>query len=251
MVDIHTHILFGIDDGPETLEESIEILRKGMSLGFKEFYLTSHYGKGKFYNENYEKNFKILEERCQNLCLDIKLQRGNEVYLDESIFKILEEKKYNLIEGKFLLVEFSPLTMPRIGIYMIKKILNMGIKPILAHVERYTQFKEKDLLELRKMGCRLQVNIGGKKPRHILKLLKKNQIDVLGSDVHRVEKRGYSSDDLEVLKKLVGEREIKRMTSIMRLEKEEKKSEETKSNSWIYSSIIRSILRGTWIGRDS
>ncbi|MGL5778927.1 CpsB/CapC family capsule biosynthesis tyrosine phosphatase, partial [Cetobacterium sp.] len=50
MVDIHTHLLFGVDDGPKTVEESIEMIRDGMKLGFNEFYLTSHYNKGRFCN---------------------------------------------------------------------------------------------------------------------------------------------------------------------------------------------------------
>lgn len=93
MVDIHTHLLFGVDDGPRTLEESIEMIKMGMRLGFDEFYLTSHYNKGKFNNEHYEKNYMILKEKCEELKLEVKVYRGNEVYLKENISEILRDMK--------------------------------------------------------------------------------------------------------------------------------------------------------------
>lgn len=251
MVDIHSHLLFGVDDGPETLDESVEMIKKGMELGFGEFYLTAHYGKGRFCNENYDKNFEILKEKCQNLNLDIKLHRGNEIYLDENISKILGEKKYNTIEGKYLLVEFSPLTLPSVGKHMVKKVLDMGFVPIVAHVERYNRFKGSDLLELKRLGCKLQVNIGGEKPKYIVRLLKEGYIDFLGSDAHRVKRRCYSLDELEHLKKLVGEKGIKRMTNLKGLEEEGKNSEKERSSSWIFGSFLRSLFRGTWVRSDS
>ena len=251
MVDIHSHILFGVDDGPETLDESIEMIKKGMELGFSEFYLTTHYGKGRFCNENYDKNFKILEEKCQNLNLNIKLHRGNEVYLDENISKTLSSKGYNLIEKEYLLVEFSPFTLPSVGKHMIKKVIEMGYIPVIAHVERYNHFRGSDLMELKRLGCKLQVNIGGEKPKHIVRLLKEEHIDFLGSDAHRVKRRGYSLEELENLKKLIGEKRIRRMTNFTKLAREEKNNEKIQSNSWIFSSFFRSILRGSWVRGDS
>ncbi|WP_418963801.1 CpsB/CapC family capsule biosynthesis tyrosine phosphatase, partial [Cetobacterium sp.] len=76
MVDIHTHLLFGVDDGPKTLEESIEMIRDAINIGFNEFYLTSHYNKGRFSNENYDKNYEILKTRCMELNLKVKLHKG-------------------------------------------------------------------------------------------------------------------------------------------------------------------------------
>lgn len=251
MVDIHSHLLFGVDDGPETLDESIEMIKKGMELGFSEFYLTAHYGKGRFCNDNYDKNFKILEKKCQNLNLDIKLHRGNEVYLDENISKTLSEKRYNLIEEKYLLVEFSPLTLPSVGKHMVKKVLDMGYIPIVAHVERYNHFKGSDLLELKKLGCKLQVNIGGEKPKHILRLLKEEYIDFLGSDAHRVKRRNYSLDELEYLKKIIGEKRIKRMTNFVKLVEEEKGNEKIQPNSWVFGTFIRSVFTKSWVRSDS
>lgn len=240
MVDIHTHLLFGVDDGPETLEESIEMIRAGMDLGFNEFYLTSHYNKGKFQNKNYEKNYEILKKRCVELGLKVKLHKGNEVYLDENIDIVLKEKKFNVISGKFLLVEFSPLTLPSVGKHLIKKVLKEGFVPILAHVERYNHFRGSDLVELKKLGVKLQVNIGGEKPRYIVRLLKEGYIDFLGSDAHGVEKRAYTAG--ESLKY------IKKMGNFNDSKEEDMGNEKKQPVSRAFNTFFRSLLSGTWIG---
>ena len=108
MVDIHNHILFGVDDGPKTLDDSIEMIKKAKRLGFKEFYLTSHFGKGKFRNVDYDKNFDVLEKRCKELDLNVVLHKGNEVYLDENIHETLNSGEFHVIGENYLLVEFSP-----------------------------------------------------------------------------------------------------------------------------------------------
>ena len=192
MVDIHTHLLFGVDDGPKTLEESIEMIEDAIKVGFDEFYLTSHYNKGRFCNENYDKNYEILKAKCEELKLEIKLHKGNEIYLDENIDTVLKEKKFNVLWENFVLVEFSPMTSVLVGENLIKKVLKAGFIPILAHVERYSNFRGKNLIKLKKLGAKLQVNIVGEKPKHIVKLQKEGYIDFLGSDTHGIEKRSYS-----------------------------------------------------------
>ncbi|MHA5067748.1 hypothetical protein MKD34_09550 (plasmid) [Cetobacterium somerae] len=228
MVDIHTHLLFGVDDGPKTVEESIEMIKDGMKLGFNEFYLTSHYNKGRFCNENYDENYKILQKKCEELNLEVKLHKGNEVYLDENIDMVLKEKNFNLMWDKFILVEFSPLTSVPAGENLIKKVLVAGFHPILAHVERYTNFKGSDLMRLKKLGVKFQVNIGGEKPKHIVRLQKEKHIDFLGSDAHGVERRSY--------------REI---------QKEAKGHEKKQPVNRVFNSFFRSIFTGAWIGGDS
>lgn len=252
MVDIHTHLLFGVDDGPETLEESIQMIEDGIKLGFKEFYLTSHYNKGKFFNETYDKNFEILKKRCKDLNIQVKLHKGNEVYLDENISKVLEEKKFNVIKGKFLLVEFSYLTPPIVGKHMVKKVLNMGFVPIVAHVERYSYFKGSDLIELRKSGSLLQVNIRGDKPKHIVKLLKKGYIDFLGSDAHGTDKRGYYlENELNYIQKIVGSKKLKKMMNLQEFNEEDMGNEKKWCNIKFFSTIFRNVFSRTWVRRDS
>ncbi|MCQ8213230.1 hypothetical protein NON08_12040 [Cetobacterium somerae] len=228
MVDIHTHLLFGVDDGPKTLEESIEMIRDAIEVGFNEFYLTAHYNKGRFCNINYDKNYEILKKRCEELNLKVKLHKGNEVYLDEKIDLVLEKGEFNTIKDNLLLVEFSPLTPPNVGKHLLKKVLEKGFTPILAHVERYSHFRGSDLVELKKLGVKLQVNMCGDKPKYIVRLLNEGYIDYLGSDAHGTEKRSY--------------KEIK---------KEGKKNEKTKSTDGIFNTFFRSIFRRPWLRSHS
>ena len=228
MVDIHTHLLFGVDDGPKTLEESIEMIRDAKKIGFNEFYLTAHYNKEKFCNENYEKNYEILKNKCEELGLAIKLHKGNEVYLDENIDVVLKERQFNVMWENVLLVEFSPLISVLAGENLIKKVLKAGFVPILAHVERYSNFRGSDLMRLKKLGAKLQVNIGGEKPKHIVRLQKERYIDFLGSDAHGIEKRSY--------------REI---------QKDDKGNEKKQPISRVFNSFFRGLCPGTWIRSNS
>lgn len=228
MVDIHTHLLFGVDDGPKTLEESIEMIRDAKKIGFNEFYLTAHYNKGRFCNNNYDRNYEVLKSRCEELELEVKLHKGNEVYLDENIDVVLKEKKFNAMWENVLLVEFSPLTSVPAGENLIKKVLAAGFIPILAHAERYSNFKGSDLMRLKKLGVKLQVNMRGEKPKHIIRLQKERYIDFLGSDAHGVERRSY--------------REI---------QKEDKGYEKKQPVNRVFNFFFRSIFAGAWIRSDS
>lgn len=252
MVDIHTHLLFGVDDGPETLDESVEMIKKAKQLGFSEFYLTSHYAKGKYMNENYEKNFLVLNKRVEELNLDVKLHRGNEVYLDENIDETLSSRGYNILFEKKILVEFSPMTVPQIGKRMLQKVIDRGYEPILAHVERYHNFKGSELVDLKKLGVKLQVNISGEKPRYIRRLLEEGYIDFLGSDTHRVNKRSYDiEEELEEIKKLVGLKDLKRMTTLKKVDEEDLGDEEKRFSAGIFGSIFRNIFSGVGLRSDS
>lgn len=250
MVDIHNHILFGVDDGPKTLEESLELLENGAKLGFKVFYLTSHHGKGKYRSENYEENFKILEEALEKRKLNVKIKRGNEIYLDENLEEIFQEKKFSPLEENYILVEFSPLVTSIVARTMIGKILREGYIPIIAHVERYSNLKKRDLLNLKKMGSKIQVNIGSHRGKHILKMLKNGDIDYLASDCHGGPRRNYNLErEMAELKKLVGKRKFNEMTCFFM--EGEKRDEKKQPGVDVFRTFLRNLWTRTGIGRDS
>ncbi|MBC2851603.1 hypothetical protein H5J22_09390 [Cetobacterium sp. 8H] len=259
MVDIHTHLLFGVDDGPETLEESIKLIELGKKLGYSEFILTSHFGKGRFQNQNYDKNFEILKSECEKLSLGIVLHKGNEIYLDENISEILKEKRFNTLGERYLLVEFSPLTIPGVAEGMLKRVISAGYIPILAHIERYKHFRGSDLVRLKKLGVKLQVNISGASyNKSVERLLKEGYIDFLGSDTHRLGKRDYNLvDELIDIKKLVGEDLLRKMTltngkKILNSQEIEEDfgDEEKGSSSSFFSTFFGGIFKGARARRD-
>ncbi|MGL5427420.1 MAG: tyrosine-protein phosphatase [Cetobacterium sp.] len=226
MVDIHTHLLFGVDDGPETLDESIEMIKQAVSIGFTEFILTSHYAKGKYSNKDYHKNYTILKDKVRELEIPVKLHLGNEVYLDENIVETLNSTGYHKILGDHLLVEFSPMTSPIIGKKMLEIVMSMGLTPILAHIERYKNFRGIDFVELHKQGVKFQINISGEKSKGIIKLLKSGYIDYLASDAHGMHRRSYDiGDELKRLKSIKGE-----------------KNDEKKGTNGLFSNIFYGIF---------
>ncbi|WP_297595832.1 CpsB/CapC family capsule biosynthesis tyrosine phosphatase [uncultured Cetobacterium sp.] len=260
MVDVHTHLLFGVDDGPETLGESIELVKLGKKLGYKEFILTSHFAKGRFKNQNYDKNFEILNEACKKLNLDVVFHRGNEVYLDENLDVVLKEKTFNTVGGRYLLVEFSPLTPVKVGEGMLARVMRHGYIPILAHVERYRNFTGSDIVRIKKMGVKVQVNISGAcSSKRVERLLKEGYIDFLGSDAHKMGKRDYNLEsELLYIKSIVEKRVFRKILltngrDILKGKeiKEDFGDEEKVSNWSFFSTIFGGIFKGNWARGDS
>ncbi|MGX6591133.1 tyrosine-protein phosphatase [Cetobacterium ceti] len=209
MIDIHCHILQEIDDGAKTLEESMDLLKRGMDLGFHSFILTSHYHRERgYFSENYEKSYMDLLKEIEKEKLNIKIYPGREIYLGEDYRETLKESRWESLNGsRYILIEFSPLEISSIGMKKIKEVIELGYIPILAHCERYINFKIRDYMGIKKLGGYLQVNIGslGKNKKLIKKLIELELIDFLGSDVHRVRGRNYELQrELKTFKKLMG-----------------------------------------------
>ena len=146
MTDVHSHILFGIDDGSRTISESIELLKKLKSVGFNNVILTPHFILDSTYNSNYEANIKIyneLKERLLNENIDINIYLGNEIFIDKNVPTLLEKNIItSLNETKYVLVEF-PMHNKLLNIEdILYEIRSKGYEVVIAHPERYDAFKE-------------------------------------------------------------------------------------------------------------
>lgn len=196
MIDIHAHILADTDDGTDSFEESVAILYEAKKAGFSGVVCTPHY-----IQNHYEKNAEYVSAKIQELKFDskrigINLYQGNEIYASNEICKLLDDKKVTRINNsRYLLIEF-PLTNDTITNYteIIKEIIQKGYIPIIAHPERYSYIQKNIKLakELLKNGALLQANYasiagyyGVQAQKTIIKLLKNNMIQFLGSDVHK------------------------------------------------------------------
>jgi protein-tyrosine phosphatase len=198
MVDIHCHILPGIDDGSRTLEESIELIISAQKLGYKKLCCTSHYKKWVYENKNYEKILKDLRKELKIKNIDIKLLEGNEFLLDIDGLGDLKEKKVKTLnKSDYLLVEAMPgmtfITLKR----FLEKIVQMKYKVVLAHAERYSYIDIKTLCELKKMGIVIQVNLKSLRHRkEIYEWIGLNLVDILASDAHDKKYRNYDLKDI-------------------------------------------------------
>jgi protein-tyrosine phosphatase len=201
IIDIHSHILYAVDDGAKSLEESLEMIRLAYEGGTRQLVLTPHYEKDRNrYNKvQLQEKFDCLQKTVKQSYPDIHLYLGNEILYEEGIVELLKKQEIYTLNGtKYVLVEFSPQVSYSELYRALKELIQARFRPIIAHVERYfcLQKKMDRIYELREMGTYLQMNgesIPGKffseQARWCRKLLKEEQISFIGSDAHDCENR--------------------------------------------------------------
>ena len=216
MVDIHSHILFGVDDGAKDIGESIELLKQAVSVGYTDIVCSSHYYIGLYENNSYLDNFNLLKEEIKRLEIPINIYLGNEFNLDSEYFSH-RERINRINNSRYFLVEIKSNIIYSVCKDFFQELLKNEITPIFAHVERYNQIKVEELVELSKMGVILQMNLGsavGELPKAKY-LLKNRYIDVIATDTHKYGKRDYNiKEKLDKLKSVVGDEYFQLLTEI-------------------------------------
>ena len=193
MIDFHTHILHGIDDGARDYVESKNLLVEAKENGFNKIISTSHYALHTFETPEYKRINLINDLRSENI--DIELFLGSEIFLCYNILDLLSEFKASTINNSRYILFELPLRnhFPNLK-DTINKLKDNGFKLILAHPERYKIVQDNfDILkDLKEMGVLFQSNYGsilglyGIKAKYTFKkMLKNNYVQFLGSDVHR------------------------------------------------------------------
>lgn len=211
MIDIHAHILTDTDDGASSFEESVALLYEAKKAGFTGIVCTPHYMQG-----FYEKDANYISNKMKELEMDAKrvgihLYQGNEIYATDEIDKFLKDKKvFRINDSRYVLIEFSLNNDPiKNSMEIIDGIVKSGYIPIIAHPERYP-YVQKDIgfiKNLLKKGALLQANFasidgyyGIPAKKTVIKLLKNNMIQFLGSDVHN--KRTIYTNMPQYIKKI-------------------------------------------------
>lgn len=220
-MDCHSHILFGIDDGAKTIENSISILTKMQALGFESIILTPHY-RGRYLANNKEKQEVLdkLNSALKDNNINIKLYLANEVKITSNMLELINNDTIKTINN-YLFLELPFDTK----IYNLKKIIyelqSNNIKVILVHPERYPYMTLGDFIELNDNDVYLQVNYesilgkyGIKAKSMARKLLKKDIVYLLGTDVHRDSTIMFKKFDRMNKKiiRLVGEEQFKNLS---------------------------------------
>lgn len=201
--DIHSHILYDIDDGATDLDMSIEMLQAAYQQGVRDIFCTSHdFGE----LDKYNINFKQLVRRVNEEDININLHIGCEIFCDtnyiKEIVKELNEKELlTMNDTKYVLTEFSSHTNKDEILYCVKTLQDNGWKVIIAHAERYKcLFNDINLAKkLIAIGCFIQVNaysLQAETNKEIKKtarsLLKNKLVTFIGSDAHRSNHRTYN-----------------------------------------------------------
>ncbi len=191
-VDIHSHILPGIDDGAKNIKESLKLISEMKKIGFSKIIGTPHTYPG-LYNNTTASIKKAFDLVKKNNIENIEIELASEYLIDSYILEKAEKNDILTLKDNFILIETSFLGMPKNFEDVIFNLRMMDFNPVLAHPERY-RFLHKDfktLNKLKRMGCYFQLNLlslVGYYGDDILKmsdeLLKKNIIDFVGSDIH-------------------------------------------------------------------
>ncbi|MFI5451836.1 tyrosine-protein phosphatase [Pedobacter sp. UC225_61] len=202
-VDMHSHLIPGVDDGAKDVQDSIDLISGLKELGFHHLISTPHTLQDIHPNTSVilKEAFKLLEGKVPD---GITMNLSSEYYLDEQFQNQLNANGLLPLVGNKLLVEFSQISKPH---DLEEVIFDLGIKGyevILAHPERYLFFHNNFNYynRLKEMGVELQVNalsLTEHYGKHIKvvaeKLIEKDMIDFIGTDIHHVK-------HLEVLKRV-------------------------------------------------
>ena len=189
--DWHSHILPGVDDGVQTMEEALEILRLYEELGVKSVWLTPHIMED-IPNETLALQRKFWE-LLQQYRGAVELKLAAEYMLDNLFEERLEKEDLLLLEeGKrFLLVETSYFNPPMDLLSVLQRIQKKGYYPLLAHPERYEYMQKEDYNTLKEEHISFQLNLpslAGMYGKHVQKkaedLLKAGMYDRMGGDTH-------------------------------------------------------------------
>jgi protein-tyrosine phosphatase len=199
LVDMHSHLLPGLDDGSESLKDSIILIKEFIAMGYKKLICTPHI-MGDFYKNTPEIIFEKLEElrnEVKKEGIEIQLEAAAEYYLDEWFMDRLDNKK-NLLAfggGEYLLFETSYINSSAYLNEALFKIKSLGLKPVLAHPERYTYLYENfnKFVEIYEKEVFFQININSlcgyySKASQIFaqKLIENNMVTFIGSDCHGI-----------------------------------------------------------------
>lgn len=220
-IDTHCHVLYKLDDGAKTIDESINMLKNYERLGFTKIILTPHY-KNAYHlnNKGKKKLFNKLKKRVKEEGINIKLYLANEVRISGDILSLIKSDEISML-GNNLFLEL-PFTNSIIGLdNIIFELESMGINVILVHPERYLYLKKKDYENLISKDVMFQVNYesiigtyGRESKKRVKYLLKNNMVTLLGSDAHS-ENANFFTKFPKIEKKIVrivGENKYKDLT---------------------------------------
>lgn len=202
MIDIHTHIIPGFDDGSVSLEMTREMLKQHLANGVSTVVATPH--QNKIHKDKVEliNRFNQLVNDVKDL--PIKLLLGSEIYYyDGLIADLKNDLVLTMTNSKYVLIEFSTRTEINVS-DVVYDIVLAGFKPIIAHIERYGYLKENDYNEIKNNGALIQVNAHSFEHREYKKtlayLLKNGLVDFVASDCHNTTTRNV---DFTQSKKLI------------------------------------------------
>jgi len=202
MFDIHSHIIYHIDDGSRNIEESVKLIRLASEQGATDIIATPHY-----YVEcptdpkRIKEKLQNIRDALQEVEIKVNLYSGNEVLFFDSMTERLKTGEILTLAGsRYTLIEFYPLESYKTILKCVRNVRNAGFLPVIAHAERFKGLRENGLSEVISLGAYIQLStepIGRKgfgaifdgETRFVREALKHKEAHFLGTDMHRVDSR--------------------------------------------------------------
>lgn len=201
MVDLHSHILPGIDDGAKDMDMTLNMLKIAVSDGTKKIVATPHFCRG-YYLNAYDDVVNLVEKvnhKAKENDLDIEIYPGQEIFINK---QVIEDYKQGIIKGiggtRYMLIELPMDKMLKETFDVLYELRIQGVVPIIAHPERYMYIIEKPhkINEFINEGCLFQINSGsikgvfGKTIQKAAETLIKHRVcNFIGSDAHTTRMR--------------------------------------------------------------
>lgn len=197
-VDMHSHLIPGIDDGSPDMDSTIAMLAKFESMGYRKVITTPH-----IFSDYYKNTPEIIlgglakvKATAKQLGLSIVVEAAAEYYYDEYLLEQIKAKNILTFGDNYVLVEFAFMNEPTGADHLFFELQAAGYKPILAHFERYTYWHGSvdKAQQFREKGVKIQLNINSltghygpevKKQGELL--VDQNLVDFAGSDCHRID----------------------------------------------------------------
>lgn len=210
MVDIHSHILPGLDDGAATVYDTLDMADLAYRSGTEQIVATPHCNipgiYKNYYNEAYEKAFIKAKEAIESEGIPVELMPGMEVFATDDLPQLIAEKKLiGLNNTKNLLIEFDFGEDPEFADTILNEVQSCGMTPVIAHAERYmfVQNNPETVLNWHRKGYFVQVNkgsfwgrFGRSAERTAFLLLNHNLITAIASDSHSPVRRTPSMSEV-------------------------------------------------------
>lgn len=190
MIDLHSHLLPGVDDGARTLDQAVETLRRMAAAGVREVCLTPHLDASRITEgppPAHDEAFAALSSVAPR---EVRLHRGAEVMLDRSLTpRAVQTRRITLGGSRYVLVEFTRMVTDVAATAALGRVVEAGLVPVLAHPERYTACSVASVQRWRGLGALMQIDATtvfqptarGRKARQ---LLAAGLGDLLASDNH-------------------------------------------------------------------
>ncbi len=201
IVDIHNHVLPGVDDGAGSVKEAADMCALAVEEGIRTIVATPHYhlGMQAAGNERRDNALQLLEEEIAIRCLNLRIYRGNEIYYSvQAVEDLRAGKARTMGSSQYVLTEFSPEAEYSYIRRGLSHLVQEGYLPIIAHVERYKEVvcEKSHIYELVELGSYLQINVSGvmgmsgrKTKAFCNELLREELVHFVATDAHDLKNR--------------------------------------------------------------